>query len=158
MQSFKDAAGRDWHVAINVAAVKRVKAARDIDLVAAVDPEARLLERLAGDPILLVDVLYVLCQPQAQAQNVSDEQFGEALWGESLDRAIDAFLEALTDFFPQARRGVLRDLLAKWRALETKAAQAATTRINGDLGDRLLAKELAKLDREIERTLASSGD
>jgi hypothetical protein len=154
MHSFKDAVDRNWQVPVNVASVKRVKEALGVDLLQCTDAKANVLERLANDPVLLVDVLFILCQDQAATKEVTDVQFGESLWGEALDRATDAFLEALTDFFPRARRGVLKQLLTKFRDLETKAATAATDRLKGNLGDRLLAKELAKIDREIEQRLS----
>ena len=60
MKTFKDNAGRTWTVAINVDAVKRVRAMLEIDLLEAV--EGKLIQRLRDDPILLCDVLYVICK------------------------------------------------------------------------------------------------
>jgi hypothetical protein len=161
--TFVDALGRPWTVVLNVAALKRVKQVLTIDLLQVL--EGSLLERLANDPCLLCDVLFVLCQPQAQAVGVSDMQFGEALAGDVLDQAAQAFLEALVDFFPQARRQVLREALKKLRALESRAAGAAVQRIQSDVADRVLDEELARIDRELPaqlatrlRAAASSGD
>jgi hypothetical protein len=151
--TFVDAAGRPWTVELNVAALKRVKQTLDIDLLQVLD--GTLLERLANDPCLLCDVLFVVCQPQAQAAGVSDVQFGEALGGDALDLASQAFLEALVDFFPQARRQVLREALIKLRALENRAAGAALQRIQSDLTDRVLEEELARIDRELPAQLAA---
>ena len=65
MRTFTDNTGRAWTIAINVDAIKRVKSVAKVDLLEAV--EGKLLERLVGDPILLCDVVYALCKPQADA-------------------------------------------------------------------------------------------
>jgi len=77
MKTFTDNGGHTWTVAINVDAIKRVRSLLKNDLLEAV--EGKLIERLRDDPILLCDVIYVLCKPEADAANISDEQFGQLL-------------------------------------------------------------------------------
>src|SRR5690606_35191593 len=102
-------------------AVKRVRSLLNVDLLAATD--GALIERLVSDPILLCDVLYVLCKPQADEQGVTDEEYGRAMGGTAIDDGTTALLEELVDFFPQAKRRVLAKALVKLRHLETKAAR-----------------------------------
>ena len=66
MKSFTDNAGRKWRVAVTVDTIKRVKALRDVDLLEAV--EGKLLDRLIGDPVLLCDILFIVCKPQADGR------------------------------------------------------------------------------------------
>jgi hypothetical protein len=120
MKTFKDNAGRSWTVAINVAAVKRVKSLLDVNLMEAV--EGDLLERLSVDPILLCDVVYVLCKPEADEQGVSDEQFGQAMAGDAIEHATNAMLEELVDFFPLAKRRALAKAFEKLKMVEEKAS------------------------------------
>ena len=47
----------------------------------------QILERLMVDPILLCDVIYCICKPQADAEGISDEQFGQAMGGDSKEEA-----------------------------------------------------------------------
>ena len=54
MRQFKDNAGRDWNLAVNVAGIKRLRDLLDVDLMQVI--EGDLLQRLYADPILLVDV------------------------------------------------------------------------------------------------------
>ena len=80
--------------------------------------EGKLLERLISDPVLLCDVIYSVCKPEADAKSVSDEDFGRAMAGDAIDAATTAVLEELVDFFPQGRRKVLAKALGKlerWR-------------------------------------------
>lgn len=112
MRSFTDLAGRRWSISLNVTAAKRVRDLCGVNLLAVID-KPELLAELSDDVIQLVDVLYVLCKPQCDAEGVTDEQFGESLGGEVIDNATSAFLTALVDFFPGARRAVLAKIVRR---------------------------------------------
>lgn len=101
MRTFKDTAGRDWTISINVATVKRLRDVLQVDLMDVI--EGDLLRRLYSDPILLVDVVYVLVKPQADELGVTDEQFGAAMGGDSIEFATKAMVEEIVDFFPNRR-------------------------------------------------------
>ena len=114
MQTFTDNAGRTWTVAVNVDGIKRVRSLLSINLLDVLDDGCKLLAELHDDPVLLVDVLYCLCRPQADTQGVSDEEFGRAMSGDALLHASKALLEGLSDFFPNARqRAAMKELLSK---------------------------------------------
>lgn len=119
MRTFVDNAGRTWTIAINVWAIKRVRGLAGVDLYSLVDgSNFEALGKLLQDPISLVDVLFVLCKEEADRLNVSDEDFGRAMAGDSLSRATDAFLAEYTDFFPDPRvRAGLAKVLEKSRAI-----------------------------------------
>jgi hypothetical protein len=138
MRVFKDNAGRTWEIVINVSVIRRVKAHLDIDLLDAVGGD--LAERLAADPVMLVDMLYVICKPAADAAGVSDEEFGAALVGDAIDAASTALLEALMDFFPSRRRALLKKLAAKGEAaVERMLAEMEKAADDEGLEDRILA-------------------
>jgi hypothetical protein len=143
MKTFNDNAGRTWTVTINVDSVKRVKSLLDVNLMEVVD--GKLLERLAGDPILLCDVIYAVCKIEADAKNVTDEDFGRAMAGDAIDLATTALLEELVDFFPQGRRNLLRKALAKLKKLESMAMTAAETRLDSPELENRMQKELAAM-------------
>src|SRR4051812_34712221 len=105
MKQFKDTMGRAWIIAINVAAVERGKGTLDLDLMEIVGGD--LLERFVRNPTLLIDTVFVVCKPQADEARITDEQFGEALDGETVEAAQIAFLEELADFFPGRRQALL---------------------------------------------------
>jgi hypothetical protein len=112
MRTFVDNAGRTWTVAINVAAIKRVRGFLSLDLNTLVDDGFRPLAKLVSDPVRLADVLYCLCKEDADTKQISDEDFGRALAGDAITLAADAFVEELIDFFPDARaRAGLRKVI-----------------------------------------------
>ena len=123
MKTFNDNEGRMWTVAVNIATVKRVKSLLGVNLMDAI--EGKLIEKLATDPVLLCDVIYAVCKPEADETNVSDEQFGKAMAGDAIEHATVALLEELVDFFPEAKRLVLRKALTKFQMVEKLAIETA---------------------------------
>ena len=143
MHTFNDTQGRTWTVTINVDAIRRVRALLNINLLETV--EGKLLERLITDPVLLCDILFALIQPEAEAKQVSDEDFGRALGGDVLDHATTALLEELVDFFPSGRRQVFRKALEKLKQLEGIALETATRRLESSELEQQMAAALKSI-------------
>ena len=129
MRQFTDTKERVWDVELNVRQMKRVRDALGIDLVNVIQAgkdgavATDTLDRVANDPILLVDILWVLCEGQAKAAGVTDDDFGSSLAGDSISDATRAFLDELVDFFPGARRLFLKKAVDLARKFETENAQ-----------------------------------
>ena len=96
MAAFKDMNGKEWFVSINVSAVKVVLERTGYNLMRVLGTDA--VTKLSQDLISVVDILYILCQEQAEKAGITDEDFGKALGGFSLGHAVNAFLEALVNF------------------------------------------------------------
>jgi hypothetical protein len=148
MKTFKDNAGRTWTVDVNIATVKRVKSLLKIDLLDVV--EGKLLDELSLNPVLLCDVVYAICKPDADKQNIDDEQFGYAMAGDAVELATTALLEELVDFFPDAKRRVLRKAMNKFKRVQMKALDVADKHLEDPEFDK-------ELDMEIERLINLSG-
>src|SRR5690606_34815898 len=110
MSQFTDTANRRWSLSLNVNAIKRVRDLTGVNLLRVLD-EPELLSQISADPIQFVDAVCAIVIPQAEELGVTGEQFGEAFDGEVIEAATSAFLEAVVDFFPGARRGTLRKVL-----------------------------------------------
>lgn len=155
MKTFTDNAGRTWTVAINIDAIKRVRALLDVDLLEIVD--GKLVERLIRDPVLLCDVVYVLCKPEADAQGVSDEQFGQAMAGDVIEHATRAVLEELVDFSPSPRdRATLGRVLKTTYAVMDRARDMIDARLDSGELDRVIEQALQTAGRSSGAALASS--
>lgn len=157
---FSDQDGRSWSAIINVKVAKRLKDRLGLDLMTAF--EGKLFTELAGDPILLGDTLYVVCQEQAAERGITDEQFGELLAGDTIDRATDALIEGIVDFFPQAaQRQILGKVWTKQKQANGQVAQAAMKRIDSPAMDRLIQQAVSEVESELDRAMksgAGSGD
>ena len=147
MKTFKDNADRSWDIAINVAAVKRVRDLVGVDLLEIV--EGTLIKKLIRDPILLCDIIYAVCKPQADEREppVTDEEFGRAMAGDAIEHATTALLEDLVSFCPSPR-----DRSNLGRVLE------ATNRVMDKARDMIEQKlDSGELERIAEQSLATAG-
>lgn len=122
--SFKDVSGHAWNISINVTSLKALREFLDVDLAALVN-SGEVVEKFLSDPVLLIDVIFVLCKDAAQSEGVNSEDFGRRIGnGEILDAATEALFEAIANFF--TRRGAaMWKASRKLRQLETQALKQA---------------------------------
>ena len=136
MRQFTDTKERVWDVELNVRQMKRVRDVLGIDLVNVIQAgkdgavATDTLDRVANDPILLVDILWVLCEGQAKAAGVTDDDFGSSLAGDSISDATRAFLDELVDFFPGASRLFLKKAVDLARKYETENLEVLEKALN----------------------------
>ena len=151
MHSFTDNKGRRWEIALNVRQMKRIRAMLGLDLVNVITLDSGgkvkvdMVDRIASDPVLLVDVLWILCEEAAKPAGVTDDDFGSSLAGDSIERATEAFLDELVDFFPGARRLFLQKAVA----LARKYGKELTGVLERTLED-------PELERRIRESMNSS--
>jgi len=110
---FTDRKKRRWnlHVTIPLATVIRTELGVNI-----LDTKGGFAQ-LSADPILLCGVLWMICEKQAERAEVTPEQFGELLHGETLGDATEAFVEAVTNFSPPRQREILQATQAAGNSL-----------------------------------------
>lgn len=134
MHQFTDTTGRVWQLKISVGSVKRVREATSLLLPSMFDEGMKLLVLLTTDYEKLVDVLYAVCKPEADAAGVGPEQFAESLGGDSLQQAMEALVRATADFFtsPEQRTALhkmLDTLMTTDSKFRTIAAEQAAERL-----------------------------
>ncbi len=144
MKCFTDNQGRTWQVVVNVNTVKRVRGLVDVNLLEIVD--GSLIEKLIADPVLLCDVVYAICKPEADQAGVSDEQFGEAMAGDAIEQATKALLEELVSFSPSplTRANLQKVLDLTWKMM---------ARANELIAERI---ETGNVEKAAEQVLATS--
>jgi len=145
MKTFTDNTGRTWTLVINVDAIKRVRSVASVNLMEAV--EGNLIERLVADPVLLCDVIYAVAKPEADANQVSDEEFGRSMAGDAIENATTALLEELVDFFPRDRRRLLGKALQKLNKLNQMAVNAVEQKLDSGEMEKQMEAALAAFDK-----------
>lgn len=131
MRTFKDNQDREWTVEITVAAIKRVRGLAGVDLMEVLEGSNGLIEKLVRDPVLLCDVIYAACKPQADERQITDEAFGASMAGDAIEHATAALLEELVDFCPSPRdRANLGRVLKATRDVMDKARDVVERRID----------------------------
>lgn len=103
---YRDADDREWEIRVTVGTLERC---RDV---AGYDP-LRLanegeLHRIHLDPTLLANIAWCSVSEEAGRRGVSRQQFVDAVRGEAIERLLDAWLRAFSDFFPPRRAGWIR--------------------------------------------------
>lgn len=150
MKAFTDADGRRWEVTIDIPAAKTVWQRTQVNLRARRD-----LARLTGEESLwlIPDVLYVLCEAQAQKRYESlagDVGRLSAEFGRMLEPCLAAACEALFGELADFCRRL--GLQATARLTEALSRQMATQEAAED--QRLGAKMVPAMQAEMETELA----
>jgi len=140
MKTFKDNEGREWMVDINVSVLKNIRDVLNIDLMEAVD--GQLVTKIADDPALLCDILFLIVAEQTEKRAVTDEAFGRSLAGDAIDHATTAFLEELVDFFPKLRRRPLKTVMEKVKKHESAVMDYMETTVSEINVDEAIQKAL----------------
>lgn len=140
MKKFKDNKGREWAIEITVATLKRIRNHLGVDLMKVIEG-GELLKRLYADPEFLVDLLFVVCMPQAKEAGITDEAFGEGMAGDCIEAAQAALMEEIIGFCPSPKDR--ENLRAVWTAAVKgmdKARDVVTSRIQGGALDQIVAR------------------
>jgi hypothetical protein len=156
MQSFSDNKGRRWTIEITISAVGRVRAVTGLNLAFAGDDNCRMLGQILSDPSMLFAVICAIIKPQLTAQGISEEELGDAIGGDSLEKASEAFTEALTDFFPsEKQRKAAKGILALMRTAHEKKIQEVMAKIE-EIRSRVDAGDLTSLSGDLPESSAST--
>lgn len=109
MKTFRDNAGREWSLRIDVAALRRVRDGTDCNL-GDVRKLGELVQQLRVDDLFVAEVAWCCCRPQAEAQKIDADSFYAAMAGDATGAAYGAIVEGLSDFFrdPEVRRTLRR--------------------------------------------------
>ena len=137
MATFTDELSREWKLALTVIELKKLKTEFQIDLAEFAGSGSTVFVRLASDPILLVDVLSCLLEEQIKKLGLDEKQFAAGIFGEGIERATSALVEAVINFSKPQEGRIIR---AMWNKVQA-TRELATERVM----DRMDALDLSKL-------------
>ncbi len=149
MQKFKDNTGREWSIELNGWQMKRIHERLGL---ACRNPQA-VFESVDDVP-LFCDILYVLCETQAQERGVSDVDFGKSLGGDAIDEAVEAFISEAIPFFPKNARDPARKLFATAKDYQTRATKNVAEKLTGPGLKKLMATSLKQASEKVDAILA----
>ena len=154
--AWKDRDGRKWSTLISVTTIARVKEATGVNLLDIV--EGKLLPRFLDDPLLLVDVLYVVSKSQADERSVSKDAFGDLFVGDVTVDAMQALVQGLLDFFPSDRRAMIGRLWKATERAQSEAVKMAADKLDSPLIEQALEGAIRKASDEIDQQLRQFGE
>lgn len=97
MRTFKDNRGRTWEITVDDDARRRVRDETGVELLQIGTGRKSLAKR----PAELVEVLWTLIRPQAEAQGVEPDDFGRSLVIDPFNAAVEAMIQAIFDGMPE---------------------------------------------------------
>lgn len=141
MATFTDHKKRDWTVELDAPLIVAVRKDCSIDLT-----KGESYGKLFDDPVLLADVLAVLCREQIQKfGTITADEFRAQVRGDAIVSGLEAVKEAQLDFSPSRDREALTLLAArkeKERELTTRELIATSAKL-----DEAAEVVMAELDR-----------
>ena len=150
MRVFSDKTGQQWEIALTVGSVRRVKGLISVDLLHIDQGDPPLMTRMATDIVLLCDILYALCKPQADIDNVSDEAFGELLDGDAILRANRSFYEEMVEFFQKAGRPDMARAMSKQLRVIELGIQRVDREIDSLEPEKIVGEAFTGLHQSVE--------
>ena len=110
---FKDAAGRDWLVRIDVNALRRIRDGIGVNF-GDWSEIGTLLKRMHFDDLFVAEIAYFVVKPEIDSRKIDDTGFFAELYGDAIARAADSIQQGIVDFFrhPAIRAGVKAEIEA----------------------------------------------
>ena len=143
MPSFTDAKGKTWPVEITIGTIKQIRTLLNADFGNPLEGDPPPLTRFLVDIEFIADVLFVVCQDDAEKHKITGLEFAKRLDGDASITAHDAFLEALSDFFLRVRRPEVAALIQKSRDRVARAVEAASKVIASPAFDKTMDDEIS---------------
>jgi hypothetical protein len=126
---FTDAKGDKWVVEITIGTIRRIKRSLNADFGNPLVGNPAPLTRFHLDIAFIVDVIFVVCEDELKSRGITDLEFAERFSGDASYTAYIAFLEALGDFFQQARRPEVTIAIQKMQEKVAKAVEMAAATV-----------------------------
>ncbi len=155
MPQFRDAKGDVWNVVVNGGTIKRALDLLKVDIGDPLAGNPPTLTRFDMDIAFKVDLLFVVCLPEADSRGIADVEFAERLEGDALYAASEAFLEGLADFFQKLRRTHVVRAIERQRQIVVRGVEMADRTIASNEFEQRIESELAALGESFASLLQS---
>ena len=150
MAIFTDEHKQTWEVRINAPIIEAIREEVDPDFLKNETGESNTMDRLAGDLVLLVQVLTVCCRKEREARGLDGTEFAELIFGDTLDGAVMAIRDAVMSFSPKQTREILEASAALSDKARDYGVQKATKALNSEA---MLNRAKKEIDQMLEQLL-----
>jgi hypothetical protein len=131
MAKFIDGEERDWNVTLNVGLIEDIQEKLGIDIDMLLKKPEALADTLFDTPKRFVQLMYLICEKEIEERKLSPRDFGILFDRETIDKAVNSFLEAVVTFYPRsAVGGVLKENLPTMlKEMDQKLVKEATMKV-----------------------------
>lgn len=130
MPEFVDKSQRTWEVTLDAPTCMVIRKECDPDFLKDINPhQPSTFARLAGDPVLLCNIIYLICRKQMIDRGVSQEEFYTGVMGSVIDDATSALKQAIVNFSPKRTREML-EMFQQQDRVEAEMTRKAMARLD----------------------------
>jgi nitrate reductase NapAB chaperone NapD len=155
-----DRNGKTWLVEVTVPAIGRIDTQTGFNINKILDEKGKQLNALVDNPVLLIGVLYAICEPQIKEREMTPEEFGISFVGDQLRFAALAILRAMVVFLPSPdQRELLRKMIVILEGVQTKRTTATLDvldELDTDAAIEAVYEELLRKAEELEAEQTTS--
>ncbi len=149
---FVDMLGREWKLVLNYGIAAEIK--RDLEVDFANAHDGRVMVAISDDMQKLVEVLYSICQAQAEKQAITPRSFAEGLGGQQMMNAWEALADCLVNFTLPIRRAPLLAIIEQIRTTQRRESELLTAKVNSPIVQNLIEKKVTQAGELFDRTIA----
>jgi hypothetical protein len=156
MGLFKDHSGNEWRLAFTPAVLERIAESEKCDPNEVMSGPVDLVIRGEGTVQDMYGLLWLILEPQAETKGIDHKQFF-ALSFDLIEDVYPAMRDAVINFTPPLKQGMLRAALEKADSVMTKAEKIFRQKLEDD--DRLGLDEaqlMKQMNEAIEKQLGAS--
>lgn len=155
MEKIKLSSGKTVDLSISAGSVELVKNQLKVSLVDL--GSTGVIEKMMDDPMLLCNVMYLLCKRSCDEQKISADDFAYGLEGKEIEECTRLFIEELINFLPQSKKTILRQSLKMQNELNQKMVESSMAKMETMMGkmETMVDKEVDKMMVKIEETLTT---
>jgi len=147
---FKSSDGKTWLLHFTIGMVRRLRAEMGFDFADLQGGKA--LMEVGNDPEKYGQLLWVLCEKQADLAKISEEDFAESLDGDAVESSATALELAIVNFTRKSARSAVRNVMK-----QAATAQEAAMEVVEDWTEGQSETLKAKVKKVAMETLENSG-
>jgi len=154
--TFTDSQNVTWSLTLDASTVREIQSQTTINLT---DLKSDPFEKMSLDPILLADVIWMICEKQSTAKGVTADEFYRRL-AECIDDAVVALEAAVINFFPASKRSFLQSLRSKNAEMTERATAKAMEELTASQTqiESAMTRQMQRELRRVLETIDSASD
>jgi len=151
MRSYKDSQNLTWDLSLNVLSVRKIKSRLEVDLL-----DNASLAAAMGNPLSVVDVIWVLVEEQATSRGISeDDWYKGAIDGNTFEESSVALMEELADFFRKTSRTLMAQMISETLKARPRV-EAATAKQQAKIAE-TVTRMIEAAETELDQALSTAG-
>lgn len=128
--SFTDETGDTWTLRVTTGTLFRVRERLGVHLLDLFSADGQKFAELCSDPIQLATIIYLVCRDEAESRKLTEIDFYDLIFADTLESATEALMEAIANFFPNPQqRKAANAILGRIKLLRKRMMEMGQTKL-----------------------------